>query len=207
MAYPNKRLINICRALLILLLALNVLNGAVVNDPRFSKLSSWGPLWQGLFLTVLVSWLILEAANYFSKKTSVGALPAYFWIIAAGLNGADFFGNYSLLFEVPNYDKLAHTFGGFFFGIIILGLAKLINKKYNLRLPNALIYYLVAATVNMGGIVYEIGELIGDKYFGSSNITGPLDTTEDLVFNNLGLALLLMGDWVARKLKSRGVVV
>jgi len=204
MRSPNKILINIFRGLLVLLLIINILNGAVSSNPRFSNVSSWGELWQGLFLTALITWVILEIANFYFKKTKVGHLPAYFWVIAAGLNSADFFNNYTLLFEIPNYDKFVHAFGGFFFGILMLGLAKRINYNYNLGLSTPLIYYLVFATVNMGGVVYEFAELIGDKYFQARNITGALDTSEDLVFNNIGVALLLMGDWVAKKFSAKG---
>jgi hypothetical protein len=70
-------------------------------------------------------------------------------------------------------------------------------------LTKFLIYYFTITTVNVGGILYEIGELIGDKYFGSLNITGLFDTTEDLIFNNAGLLLLLIADWAINKLPKR----
>lgn len=200
MRSPNKLLINIFRGIMVTILFLNVLNGAISDNPRFSKISSWGPLWHGLFLTTLISWAILELANLYFKKTKVGHLPSYFWFIAAGLNGADFFNNYSLLFEIPNFDKLAHALGGFFFGMLMLGLIKRIDQSHNIGLSRFLIFYLTIATVNLGGVIYEIGELIGDKYFGSRNITGFFDTTEDLVFNNVGLFILLGIDWLVNKL-------
>lgn len=205
MTAPNRTLIGIFRGLLILILLLNIFNGAVSGNPRFSAVSAWGPLWQGLFLTTLISWMILETANYFFKKTRVGYLPAHFWLIAAGLNANDFFNSYIKLFEVENFDKSVHLLSSFFFGIIILGLARRIDGNYNLHLPKILFYYLIAATVNVGGILYEIGELIGDRYFGSSNITGAFDTTEDIIFNNIGLFLILAIDFLSTKIRTKKV--
>lgn len=196
-------MLNVFRGLLVLILFLNIFNGAVSHNPQFSVVSSWGPLWQGLFLTTLISWMILEITNYFFKKTRVGHLPTYFWLIAAGLNANDFFNNYAKIFEIQNFDKLVHLLGGFFFGIIILELARRIDKTYRLRLPAILFYYLIAATVNFGGILYEVGELIGDKYFGSSNISAVFDTTEDMIFNNIGLALILAIDFISVRIKTK----
>lgn len=202
MTYPNRKLINVFRVFLILILIVNVLNGAVADNPRFSAISSWGPLWQGLFLTALISWAFLELVNHLFKKTRVGALPAYFWLITAGLNGADFLSNYSLLFEIANFDKMVHFTSGFFLGILLLNLAKRLNKNYNLNFSTFLFYFFAICVANVAGVIYEIGELIGDKYFGANNIIGPFDTTEDLVFNNLGLALLLISDWVIKKIRA-----
>lgn len=202
MLYPNKALINFFRGALVLILILNIFNGAIAEHPRFSSISSWGTVWQGLFLTAFISWLLLEVSNFYLKKTRVGHLPAYFWVVATGLIGADFFNSYSGLFEVANFDKGAHAAGGFFFGLLMLGLIKRINRSYDLKLTKTLIYYLAFASVNLGGIVYEIGELIGDRFFGSHNITGIFDTSEDLIFNNIGLILLLLIDWVLHRIEA-----
>jgi len=202
MRSSNRTLINIFRSLLVVLLVVNILNGAVSNNPRFSSVSSWGEFWQGLFLTVLITWAILEAANLYLKKTKVGHLPAYFWAVAAGLNGADFISNYALLFEIPYYDKLIHASSGLLVTLLVLALILQINKNYNLNLRPSITYLLVIGLVNMGGILYEIAELIGDKYFGARNITGRFDTTGDLVFNNLGMTLMLIGYWISKKIKG-----
>src|SRR3989344_4418177 len=206
MFVPNRLLINIFRGLFVLLLALNIFHGAISENPRFSSVSSWGDFWYGLFLTATISWLILEGLNWYFRKTKIGHLPSYFWAVAVGLNGADFFNSYSKLFEVSHFDKLAHAAGGFFFGILILSLVKRFNVNYGLNLNKTLIYYLTITSVNLGGIIYEIGEWVGDKYFGSNNITGIFDTTGDLIFNNIGLFLVLIIDWVYHRIeKSRRI--
>lgn len=202
MNQSSNRWRNFFRIFLVLILLFNVYNGLISENHRFSQTSSWGTLWQGLFLTTLISWMFLETVNWYFQKTRVGTLPALFWGIATGMNGADFFYNFTKLFEVPFFDKIVHASGGFLFGIIAIIIIQRINEAYRLELPRLLFYYLLIATTNLAGIVYEIGELIGDKYFGSRNITGPFDTTEDLVFNNLGLTIVILIHIASKKLRE-----
>jgi len=203
MKSSSRKLVNIFRGLLVLVILLGLYNG-LWADPKYrSQISSWGEIWYGLMLTVLLSWGILEGVNYFLQRHKFGHLPAYFWFITAGLNGGDLFGSASLLFEIRHYDKLTHSINNFFVAWLVFAMVKQINQSYHFKLNRFLIYYLTFATVNVLGVLYEVLEVIGDYYLGAVNITSRFDTTSDLIFNNAGLALLLISDLVIQKIQAR----
>lgn len=190
----RRWIINISRLVLLLILFLDFYNGFLTLHPRIPKFSSWGTLWQGLFLTVLVGWVTLEIINYYFYKKGFKPLPAYFWVLVIIFTGGDSLSNFFLLYELPNFDKFMHFGGGFISGFLILNLLNNINKHHNNALSKLLIYYLTLATVNFGAVIYEIGELIGDKYFDANNIISGFDTSEDLIFNIAGVLLILLLD-------------
>jgi len=46
--------------------------------------------------------------------------------------------------------------------------------------------------------------LIGDRYYGAHNVTGAFDTSSDLLVNNLGIILVLVGDFVISRIRKAG---
>jgi len=187
---------NIFRGLILVTLIFNFYN-AFIGDivPRYS-LNSWGKFKSGPFLTVLFVWLILEIANYLSSH---GTLPANLWGFAAMGLMLDSTSDYTLLFEkFRHYDSLMHFIvGGIIASFIIINALK---HFFNVSsLPTIWLYALTVMLVNLAGVMYEILELIADKYFGASNITSRFDTTQDLIFNIAGsLTFILLHRLLAK---------
>jgi uncharacterized membrane protein YjdF len=190
------------RGALAITLLVYLYNGLLAAKPQLSQFSGWGELWQGQVLTVVAVWAILEISNLIAQKTKLGGLPNYAWILAGGINGVDFVANVFLLFEIPQFDKIVHFSTGIAGGLLFLMLIRWAFKKHEIRLPKFWIYLLTIATVNLLAVIYEIIELVGDKYFGAFNITDKFDTTEDLLLDMLGVSVVIAADLIIGKIKK-----
>lgn len=194
---PNKTAVNIFRGIIIGVLLTILYQGTIAEVPRFSEISGWGNVWGGLFLTSLVIWVALEIANKISMKTRVGHFPVIFWGLIASMSGVDFSASFFSLFEIKYFDKFVHFSLSGVGAVIFLVLFKKISGS---RIWN---YYLTWATVNLFNVLYEIAEMIGDKYFGAYNIPNRFDTGEDFVFNNLGILTILLIDFAISKFREK----
>lgn len=177
-------------------LAITFYYGAISSSFHFSKTSAWGDAWGGLFLSSVMVLVALESANWLSKKTRVGHLPASLWGFVAAISGTDIGSSFFSLFEISNFDSIVHYTLSGIGTIIFLILFKRIVGVYFEKHHLALTYYLAFTTVNVLNVLYEIGEAIGDKYYGSFNITSRFDTGGDLIFDNLGILTVLLLDFL-----------
>lgn len=196
-------LINTARLFLLLVLFLDFYNGFLTLHPRIPKLSSWGTLWQGLFLTVLITWITIEIVNHYLIKKGDSGLPSYFWSLTVLGTGGDSLANFFLLFELPYFDKFMHFSAAVIFSFLAMKFLNMLENLLNLRFSKLLAYYLVLSIINLGAVVYEIGEWIGDKYFDANNIIGVFDTTEDIIFNLIGASVVILIDFTVHKIKRQ----
>ena len=203
MSRSNKFVINLFRGLIFGFLLIILYKGLLSPSPNFSKTSAWGDAWGGLFLSSVAILGLLETSNWFSKKTRIGHLPASFWGFAATISGTDVGASLLSLFEIPYFDNIVHYSLSGVGAIIFLILFRKIFKTYLEKVHWLVPYYLAFATVNVLNVFYEIGEMIGDKYYGSFNITSQFDTGEDFVFNNLGILTVLLIDLIMLRLIKR----
>lgn len=144
--------------------------------------------WLGLIGTALLIWLILELYHKFYQ-----ALPDFIFLTAffgVGLDAfSDMFRFYS---QIMWWDRLMHFIGG---GLIAILIFYIFKKPY--------LYTFFA--VSFLGFLYEYWELLIDRYyFGFSRALGDgPDTVDDLLFNLLGAALVLIVIKLINKLDKK----
>ena len=194
MRSQNKWVLNFCRGFLAAILFYVLYNGLLTDQSGLSP-AAWGRFWLGPFLSPGVLWSVLEGAHWYLKRTRFGHLPAVFWALGTALGGIDFGANTFSLFEIQNFDKIVHFSTGILGTVLFLNLIRVISRFYQYNIPRMVVYYVTLTTANLFSVIYEIAELIGDRYYGAHNVTGPFDTSSDLLVNNLGIILVLAADF------------
>lgn len=192
---------NVFRILILITLGFNFYN-AFIGDivPRFS-FNAWGNFKTGPFLTVLVSWLILETISHISDKRGE-LLPNYLWGFATFGLMLDSTSDYTMLFDkFRYYDKFLHFLVG---GIVIGFMALKIIESFSGQspLPTWQKYSLTILIVNFGGFLYEVFEFVTDKFFKAGNVLGKFDTTEDLILNTAGTIAVILTHYLLSKNQS-----
>ncbi len=203
MTSRNRWIVNFCRGFFVAAIFYVLYNGIFTDDYNYFSPAGWGSFWIGQFLTIATLWAILESSHWYFKQTRFGHLPAVFWALGTAFGGIDFGAGTFSLFEIQSFDKVVHFSTGILGAVLFLNLVRVVSKFYHYNTPRIVAYYIALTSVNIFGIVYEIAELIGDRYYGAHNVTGPFDTTEDILVNNIGIVLILISDFVISRIRRR----
>ncbi len=159
--------------------------------------------WRGLFITALITFLILEAIAYKYYREKKYMLHWMVWVVLAislSLDAsADIFHLYG---RYQWWDKAVHCFNSaaICFGIFIVVGAfwidtfnfRLLTRRQQLRLS-----LLLAGTITMTlSALYEIEEYTEDILYHTNRLGPGTDTADDLLFNALGAAAMIIVLWI-----------
>lgn len=187
---------NLLRILFFLLMIFELLNlvGVFHLSLQFT--------WRGLLTTSIAVFIFLEIAGYFYHQKKGDFLHWIVWLLALISIGLDVIADiFHLYARFSWWDQTLHSFTSAvicFIVFIVISAFWLDTFKFSLLKGHArlrLALFLAATSTMTIAALYEVEEYTEDLIFGTNRLGPGTDTANDLMFNGMGIIIMVIVLW------------